>query len=72
MDLKAKQNKKQNQTYKCRQQTDGWQRERGGGMGEMGEGDWEIQASSYGMKKSWEQKARHREYSQLYGHKVVW
>ena len=25
-----------------------------GGMGKMGKGKWEVQASSYGMNKSWE------------------
>ena len=25
----------------------------GGGMGKMGEGEWGIQASSYGIHKSW-------------------
>lgn len=24
-----------------------------GGIGRIGEGDWEVQASSHGMKKSW-------------------
>jgi len=28
--------------------------ERVGGMGKMGEGEWEIQASGYGMNKLWE------------------
>ena len=28
--------------------------EEGGGMGKMGEEEWEIQASSNGMSKSWE------------------
>ena len=39
-------NKKQNQTYKYREQTVGcW------GVGKMGEGEWEIQTCSYGMNK---------------------
>ena len=25
-----------------------------GGLGEMDEGEWEMQASSYGISKSWE------------------
>ena len=37
-------NKKQNQAYKYREQTDGYQRG-GVGMGKIGEGWWEIQAS---------------------------
>lgn len=28
--------------------------------GQMGEKEWEIQALSYGMNKSWEQKAQQR------------
>ena len=32
-------------------------------MGKMGEGDWEVQASSYGMNKSQGWKVQHREYS---------
>jgi len=39
-------------THKYREQADGYQREGDGGMGKMGEGDWEVQASSYGMIKS--------------------
>ena len=34
-------------------QTNACQRGEGEVMGKMGEGEWEIQASSYGMKKSW-------------------
>lgn len=34
------------------------------GAGEMGEGEWEVQASSYGTSKSQEYKVLHREYSQ--------
>jgi len=26
----------------------------GWGLGEIGEGEWEIQASTYGINKSWE------------------
>ena len=33
-------------------------------MGKMGEGEQEVQASSYGMKKSRGGKEQHREYSQ--------
>ena len=33
-------------------------------MGKMGQAEWEIQSFSYGMNKSWEQKAQHKEYSQ--------
>ena len=35
-----------------------------GGMGKMGEGDWEVQASSCGMSKSWGWKVPHGEHSQ--------
>lgn len=34
------------------------------GAGKMGEEEWEVQASSYGMSKSQEHKVLHREYSQ--------
>ena len=37
---------------------------RGGRMGNIGEGEWEIQPSSYGINKSWEQKAQPKECSQ--------
>lgn len=47
-------NKKQNQTYKYREQTDGYQRRQRWGMGKIGEDEWEIWTSSYGMNKSWE------------------
>ena len=46
--------------------------EEGGGMGKIGEGEWEIQASTYGMTKSWGYKAQHREYSQWYCNSIVW
>ena len=36
-----------------REGADGCQRGGGGGMGKMGEGEREAQASSYGMNKSW-------------------
>ena len=29
-----------------------------GELGKMGEGEWEIQASSYGMSKLWEQSTQ--------------
>ena len=35
-----------------------------GGTGKMGEREWEIQASSYGINKSQGQKAQHKECSQ--------
>ena len=46
-------NKKQNQTYKYREQTDGCIRG-GGGCGDwqIGKGKGEMPASSYGMSKS--------------------
>ena len=51
--LKTKQmnKQKQNQTYKYKEQTDGWQREDRWGMGKMSEGEWEIQVSSYGISR---------------------
>ena len=33
----------------------------GWGMGKMGAGQWEMQASGHGMSKSREEKAQHRE-----------
>ena len=59
-------NKKQTQTYKYREHTGGCQRRGGWGIGKTGEGEWEIQASGYGMNKSWEWKVQHREYTQWY------
>ena len=38
----------------------------------MGEGEWEIQASSDEMNKSQGLKVQHREYSQWYCNSVVW
>ena len=38
----------------------------------MGEGEWEVQSSSYEMSKSQEQKAQHKEYSQCYCNRTVW
>ena len=49
-----KQMKSRIQTYKYREQTDGCQRGWGEGLGKMGEGEWEILASSYGVSKLWE------------------
>ena len=37
------------------------------GMGKMGAGEWEVQASSYGMNMSQGYKLQHREY----GHSIV-
>ena len=48
------QTKKKNQTSKYREQTDGCQRGGGWWLAKMGEEQWEIQASTYGMNKSWE------------------
>ena len=45
---------KQKQTYKHREQTDVCRREGDGGMGTMGEGEREAQASGSGTKKSQE------------------
>lgn len=47
-------NKKWNQIYKYREYNGGFQRGGGGGMGKMGGGEWEVQASKDGMSKSWE------------------
>ena len=40
------------ETHKYREQTDGYQKRGGCGLGKMAEGEWEIQASGYGMNKS--------------------
>ena len=63
MSNKQQQQKKQNQSHKYREQTDGFQR--GGGMGNIGAGERETQASSYGMNKSWP-------YHQWYCNSNVW
>ena len=47
-------NKKQNQTCKYREQTDGCPMEGYGEMGKMGEGKWETWATSCRMNKSQE------------------
>ena len=41
-------------------------------LGKMGEGEWEIQAFSYGMNKSQGQKVQYRLYSQWYCNSIVW
>ena len=64
-------NKKQNQICKYREQTDDCQREGIWGMGEMSEGEWKKQVSSYGMSKSWEYKIQHREYSPWWAKSIV-
>lgn len=46
-------NKKQKQTYKYRQQTDGCQRGGSGEMGKMVEGKWEITGFQLCMSKLW-------------------
>ena len=51
-------------SYKYREQIDGYQRV--GRLGKMGEGEREIQASSYGMSKSRKQKTKRKKYSQSY------
>ena len=35
----------------------------GDGLDKMGKGKWEVQASSYGINKSWEWEIQHMEYS---------
>lgn len=52
---------KQNQSYEHREQTEGSQRGRGGGLGKVGGREWEVQASSGGMSKSWGCQAPHEE-----------
>ena len=47
-------NKKQKQTQKYREHTGGCQSGGVEGNGKIGEEEWEIQASSYGMNKSHE------------------
>ena len=49
---KSKQvHRKQSQTCKCRQQM-------GRGVGKVGEGEWEVQASGYRVTKSWGRNAQ--------------
>ena len=55
--------KKQHQTYKYREKTYGCQKAGRWRMGKIGEGEWKIQTSDYGMNKSWGQKSQHRVYS---------
>ena len=45
--------------------------EEGRGLEKMTKRGREIQASSYGMSKSWEYKAQHKEYSQQYYNRAV-
>ena len=45
------------------EQTDGCQRKGGEGIGQTGEGEWEIQASGYGGNKS-QEKAQQKGYKQ--------
>ena len=46
-------NKQAKETHKHREQTGDFQRGCGWEVGKMGEGEWDIQASSYGMNKGW-------------------
>ena len=51
--------------YKYREQTDSCLGGSSGGwLGKMGEGEREIQASSYGIRKSREEAAERKEYGQ--------
>jgi len=47
-------NKKQKQTHKCKNSLMVAREEEGRGIGKMCKGEWETQASSYGMSKSQE------------------
>ena len=47
-------NKRQNQTYKYREQTEGCHREENREMGKMSEGEWEIHVSGCGISTSQE------------------
>ena len=38
----------------------------------MGDGEWEIKASGYGMNKSQGGKVQHQEYNQRYYNSTVW
>ena len=55
-------NRKQKQSHKYREQTDGG---RGGEMGKIAEGDREIQASNSGMGKSQGLREQHWECSMI-------
>lgn len=44
---------------------------RDGGMDKMGEGEWKIQVSSYGMNKSGKQKVQHRAYGHWYCNIII-
>jgi len=54
------------------QRTNWWfpERKEDVGLGQVAEGEWEVQTSSYGMNKSWEEKIQHKEYSQWYCNSV--
>lgn len=43
-----------------------------GWLDRVRKGDWGVQASRYGMTKSWEKKAQHGEGSQWYYNSIVW
>ena len=43
----------------------------GGGLGKMGEGEWETQAPSYRMKKSWGHKIKRKDYRHRHCHSNV-
>ena len=43
-----------------------------GGTGKMGEREWEIQSSSYGINKPQGSEVEQREYSRWYCDSVVW
>ena len=44
--------KPQKQIHKYREKTRGCQSRKGGDMGKMRRGEWEVQTSSYGIKNS--------------------
>ena len=56
---------KRKQTHRYRGDIGGCQRGGRWCMREMGEGDYEVQTSSYRINKSQGHNVRHREYSQL-------
>ena len=55
---------KQKKTHRYREQTDGFQGEEGWGVDKIGEGDQEVQYSSYKVNEIRKYNVKHRKYSQ--------
>ena len=67
---KCKENK--TRTNKIKPKTNGGCQRGGGGMGEVGEGNQEVQTSSYRINKSQGCIIHHKAYHQLYHNNFVW